>query len=215
MKTIIRTGLAMLVFANAPLVLAQRTCVEALQPVSAHGMVSLPAACRSMGPVALGMPKSGVLEALGRPDREAASSGVTELIYVFPRDMAVRLREHPESESYFWSRVGFMRVAFKEGEVVSIGTYGASIPYSVPGVAIGADVDRLLGETRLKPDWNPSKDNASFAPYPFEISTDEGGMHVEGVTIATREMIFGPWPGFRFTVDRSTGLATGYRMVFP
>lgn len=216
MKKIIRCIISALAFGGAQVAVAKPDCASALVPRSGVGSVPLPAACQSMGALRIGMPAAEVLKMLGAPDAGRHWHGVSEMVYVFPRNLAQTLRKHPATKQYFWSRAGVLRIFLKADRVVTLDSYSPSampMPYSVTGVAIGADVGQLLGEARLKPSWNASGDNAFFAPYPLEVSTDEGRSHVTGVTIATPSMTFGPEPAFRFSADRRTGLITGYQVL--
>lgn len=175
----------------------------------------LPAACRAMGPIHLGMSTTQMIKVLGEPDAEASGrAGYSSTVYVFPRDLAVHLRKKPEPSTYFWAHVAFLRVVLDHNTVVGITSYASrpgSLPYAVGDITPGEPVAKLLHEVKTPVIWNASRDNIVLGSYPIEVTVDD--QRINGITIATSRTGFsGLMPAWQQVTDPVTGLVRDYRV---
>lgn len=173
----------------------------------------LPAECRAMGPLHLGMSDTQMIKVLGKPDAEASDRvGYSSVVYVFPRDLAAHLRKTPEPSTWFWTHAAFLRVVLDHGTIVGITSYASrpkSLPYAVGDIAPGEPVAKFLHEVRTPAIWNASRDNIVLGSYPIEVTVDGG--QINGTTIGTSPAGFsGAWPAWRLATDPATGLVRDY-----
>jgi len=167
-----------------------------------------------MGPISLGMSSEQAIAKLGAPDKEASSAATyRDFIYVFPRDLAARLKRHPLPEAKV--DYGYMEVVFHGNAAITISSTvrgaPAIFPYSVGGIAIGDQINNLLGRLPTAPAWNTSHDHVELYPYPIGLDVHPADGKIAGILITTSTK---PVPGhairFQWTRSLATGLIDGF-----
>ncbi|SFD97223.1 secreted signal peptide protein [Paracidovorax konjaci] len=175
----------------------------------------LPATCRHIGPVALGMGRQEVSAALGPPDvvrTDAAHPGTVRVVYLYPRGLNAQLAARPRPAGAF--RYGELALRFRDGRVTNAMAYappGVAFPFDLLGDAAGAQVGAVLQAIGGQPQWNASRDYVQFAAMPVGIDIDPATSRVIGLGVADSKQdlyTFG-LPALRLTRDAHTGLVSG------
>lgn len=168
---------------------ATAACSTELSANSQAPVLPLPPACRSLGPVRLGMSQAELIAALGPPDQLVTSEGLDGAIYAFPRYEGSRYRQGLKTVIYIHRDLaGEIQAVLQNGKVVSIhvsGNSGEAVPYSVGGIAIGESIDELLRTAKTQPRWNATQNHAMFVPYPLDVQVDPRTRQIRGITIGT------------------------------
>lgn len=202
---------------------ARLACADCASELTVHAVEPeqpLPPACRAMGPLHLGMSRAAMLAVMGTPDNANVPEPEPDMsvVYVFPRDLRVRLREHPVHRAAFDNSLAFIVVTLHAGKVAMIHAFDdgvpPSIPYTVGGIALQEDVSALLSKVAVTPLWNRPKDSVGLYPYPLRVGVDTDSNRVMGMSISINDNISGDWPAFQWIIDPTTGLVGGYRVFF-
>ena len=195
---------------------ADPSCTSALHATLPTPLLPLPSACASVGPLRLGMTHAEMVHILGLPDMDFVG-GTSEpmAVYVFPRDLAVQLAEHPAQQVDLHHTD--LYVVFREARIVAIEIEAdpqASFPYAIGDIAISGPVAGLLERIKTQPLWNTTWDNARFLPYPMDVEVDPDTHQVAGATIAidSRAMHMISRPHFNLIKNPATGLVNGFRV---
>lgn len=172
---------------------ASADCASELTSVNSNASLPLPAACRSLGPIHLGMVRAEVITVLGKPDRDITEPASLVMEYRFPRQSAPSPHRDSEMLAGTRRRAGVIRLVLVADKVVNIEAGASSsdvIPYTVGGISIGEPVPELLRRVRAKPAWNSTRDNILFTPYPIEVEVVPSKRNrVSRITIATRNAL--------------------------
>lgn len=179
------------------LLLAARTavagCASELTSSDMGANLPLPPACRSLGPLHLGMSRVEVLKVLGPPDRQITEPASLAFEYWYSRHLDRHWHGKSESPSNASGHSGSIQVVFVEDKAVNIQATAPSsgvIPYTVGGIAIGEPVPQVLNHIGTWPQWNGVRDNILFRPYPIEIGVVPSTYHrVTRITISTRNAL--------------------------
>ncbi|AVS95719.1 secreted signal peptide protein [Paracidovorax avenae] len=191
-------------------------CSAALRQVfpAQDQAAALPAPCRRLGPVALGMRQQDVLAALGKPDatRHGACRHETTIAYLYPRGLNERLASHPLPPGSLDH--GELAIRFRDGRVVNIiafGPHGELPGFGLPGLALGADVGTVLQAVGGHPQWNASRDYVQFAAMPLGLEVDPDTSAVVGIDIAAtkQDLEHFSLPPLRLHKDGRSGLVSG------
>lgn len=191
-------------------------CSAALRQVfpAQDQAAALPAPCRCLGPVALGMRQQDVVDALGKPDatRHGAARPDTVLVYLYPRGLNERLARHPLPPGSLDH--GELAIRFRDGRVVNIiafGPHGELPGFGLPGLALGADVGTQLQAVGGHPQWNASRDYVQFAAMPLGLEVDPDTSAVIGIDIAAtkQDLEHFSLPPLRLHKDGRSGLVSG------
>lgn len=187
--------------------------------------VSLPPACRAMGPLRLDMSYAKAVAAMGVPSFESNSSNPanSSVIYLFPRGLLKTLRNHPRPENYVLERLAYITLRFSNDKLISIRSSAnspyAALPYGVGDIRVHEPTADLLKRVKTPPQWVMTRDAILFHPYPFEVEVNTKTNNVNGITIAVKTsdnlIQFGALPAFEFGKDASTGLVNAVRIIAP
>ncbi|WP_045767638.1 secreted signal peptide protein [Xanthomonas albilineans] len=177
----------------------------------------LPAPCRHIGPVALGMRKDEVLAALGQPDAtrsDAKHPDTLRVMYLYPRDFKAQLAQHPLPHL----TLGCTRLAisFRNDRVINVNIFASvsvPLPFDLLGQPVGTHVDRILQAIGGHPFWNPSRDYVQFAAMPLSLEVDPDASAIVGLNIADTENDLQNFGMFNLDLlkDPKTGLINGVR----
>lgn len=194
--------------------IAIATCAEMLRS-NISTPLPLPLACRRVGPLELGMTRIEVTKVLGRPDATTTKDAYITYQYVFPRDLAAKLRAKPLPQGEV--AMSFLMTTFHNGTLVSVNILGAGapVPYAIDGIKVYGLLNSVLHSIATKPVWNASKDNVYFYPYPIEMYVDRNRDMIMGFTIAStnQALDFGHAPGVQWIRDAITGDVRGYKLI--
>ncbi|XDF37411.1 secreted signal peptide protein [Paracidovorax avenae] len=191
-------------------------CSRALrQAFSAQDQAAtLPAPCRRLGPVALGMRQQDVVAALGKPDatRHGAARPDTVAVYLYPRGLNERLASHPLPAGSL--EHGELAIRFRDGRAVNIiafGPHGELSGFGLPGLALGEDAGAMLQAVGGHPQWNASRDYVQFAAMPLGLEVDPDTSAVVGLDIAAtkQDLEHFALPPLRLDKDGRSGLVSG------
>lgn len=198
MKLAIRCALGV-VFISGAANVALASCTSELSYRGLQPEQALPSACRTMGPLRLGMSYADVVGILGAPNVSMAFGHNEEaLAYALPHAPDPRDRSLPATAD---PTNGFLRITLVEGKVVelyALGSESSAAPYIVGDIVVGEPVNRLLHEVSAPPLWNTSKDNVILGAYPIEVGLDGDTHRLISITIFTSwKEEGGPYPVFR------------------
>ncbi|CBA16397.1 hypothetical protein [Xanthomonas albilineans] len=177
----------------------------------------LPAPCRHIGPVALGMRKDEVLAALGQPDAtrsDAKHPDTLRVMYLYPRDFKARLAQHPLP----LQMLGFtsLTVSFRNDRVINVDIFvclSVPLPFDLLGKPVGTHVDRILQAIGGSPQWNASRDYIQFSAMPLSLEVDPDTSAIVGLDIAANKDDLYNFGMFNLNLlkDPKSGLINGVR----
>lgn len=178
---------------------------------------TLPDTCRAIGPVKLGMSKTQVLAALGRPDKEITTRDHPEnldVVYVYPRDLNAQMARNPVPASkMYYSELGIRLDNGVVKNIVIFANVKAPPPFKILGHAIGSDIGGILKEIGGSAEWNSSKDYVQYQMMPIGISVDPDTQGIVGLGIADHKQDLDTFdaPGLILIKDNATGLFKGFQ----
>lgn len=209
--TMLATLIALVLF--GPAYAAAANCARELTATKPVPALPLPSACRAMGPFHLGMSWARMTVVMGSPDTDATPAvGYRDAVYVFPRDLAARLKQYPVPQADV--HYGYVEVVFHHDAAVAISVTVAdrsiAFPYSVGGIAIGESINKLLPRVKAFHAWNTTRDHVGFYPYAIGVDVTPDG-RIFGITISN-DMRLPPRHPVRFywVTDPANGLVRGY-----
>lgn len=194
-------------------------CTGALRQAfaAAPDAAALPAPCRRIGPVELGMSQQQVLAALGQPDAtrtDDAHPDTSSAVYLYPRRFNAQLARKPlAADKLDYSQLG---IRLRGGKVVNIVAFAnpkAPFPFQLLAPSAAADAGRVLKQIGGQPQWNASRDYVQFAAMPIGLNVDPDTSRVIGLDIADSKQDLDTFalPALRLSKDAGSGLVGGVR----
>ena len=243
MLKIICPGLILLLALAAPAwaETPSKDCLSAIKAANArHRADKVPADCWRMGPLHLGMASAQLRSLLGKPDASQNLATtyrrrkypVTQLFYVYPRNLKNWLRLAPARQTDFHP-VTLQLSLFKDAVVaISVGTTarvaapactpriqghvfvrrGVDFPYGFHGLTLGAPVASVEARFGRFSSSNASHDFGNYWPVPFSVTGED---RVSDLQLATG-MAFasaGGIPDFHLTLGPRSCFVTGYTLA--
>lgn len=159
----------------------------------------LPATCRQVGPIRLGMPYAQVRRLLGPYDAIRHHDGGFTVAYMYPRNFHGYARYHfivasaPTS-----SQPGMLYVTIERGRVTAVGAFSgntAAVPYGMPGLMPGDSDWPLLRSQADRYTTDRWRDEIRLDYYPMIVDVNRNDNRITGVQIATDERSLGNAPG--------------------
>ncbi|WP_369975758.1 secreted signal peptide protein [Xanthomonas bundabergensis] len=193
------------------------TCTSALHQAfaSSSDAAALPAPCRRIGPVELGMSKQQVQAALGQPDAlrsDDAHPDTSSAVYLYPRGFNAQLARKPlAADRLDYSQLG---LRFRNGKVVNIVAFAnPKAPFPFQLLAPAADAGSVLKRIGGQPQWNASRDYVQFAAMPIGLNVDPDTSRIVGLDIADNKQDLDAFalPALRLSKDAGSGLVGGVR----
>ncbi|MFC6841651.1 secreted signal peptide protein [Xanthomonas theicola] len=194
-------------------------CTSALHQAfaSSSDAAALPAPCRRIGLVELGMSKQQVQAALGQPDAlrtDDAHPDTSSAVYLYPPGFNAQLARKPlAADRLDYSQLG---LRFRNGKVVNIVAFAnpkAPFPFQLLAPAADADADSVLKRIGGQPQWNASRDYVQFAAMPIGLNVDPDTSRIVGLDIADSKQDLDAFalPALHLSKDAGSGLVGGVR----
>ncbi|KAB7766371.1 secreted signal peptide protein [Xanthomonas maliensis] len=194
-------------------------CTRALRQAFAASpnAATLPAPCRHIGPVTLGLQKDEVLAALGQPDAtrgDAKHPDTLRVMYLYPRDLKARLAQHPLPLEMVG--VTSLTVSFRNDQVINVDIFASvsvPVPFNLLDQPVGTHVDRILQAIGGSPQGNSSRDYIQFSAMPLSLLVDPDTSAVVGLDIADNKDDLYNFGRFNLILlkDPKSGLINGVR----
>ena len=218
-----------------------KTCLAAIKAATArHKADKVPGDCWRMGPLRLGMTTVQARTLIGAPDASQASIvtyrrkkiAVTQLLYVYPRNLKTWLRLAPPKIKDFHPET--LRLDFSKDVLVAISVgntaqivvpvckpsapghgfvrKGVDFPYGFHGLTLGSDLSTVQPRFGKFSGSNRARDVHVYLPVPLSIEGDDTVSGIRITTGAPFEAV-GGMPNFQLKLDPRSCFVTGYALT--